>query len=296
MAKKTKHSKGKRKSNAEIYADVTARIIEAIEGGCAPWVRPWEKHGPCAMPRNAHGRPYNGINVLLLWVAAAKAGYADPRWMTYKQAQASGGQVKKGEKSTQVLLWRQITVADEQSDDETATREIWIVKTFNVFNADQVEGLSPFELPSAEPTAVDALIAATGADIRHGGGRAFYSPAGDFIRMPRPADFKSAGDYHATLLHELVHWTGASERLDRELSGRFGDDAYAAEELIAELGAAFLCAELGVVGEYVDHASYLSSWLKVLRADSRAIVTAASAARKAAQYLTELGDQAAMAA
>lgn len=194
------------------------------------------------------------------------------------------------------LLWRPITVADEQADEETATREIWIVKTFNVFNAEQIEGLSPFEPPSAEPTAVDALIAATGADIRHGGGRAFYSPAGDFIRMPRPADFKSAGDYHATLLHELVHWTGASERLDRELSGRFGDDAYAAEELIAELGAAFLCAELGVVGEYADHASYIESWLKVLRADSRAIVTAASAARKAAQYLTELGAQAAMAA
>jgi antirestriction protein ArdC len=288
---KKKTSKNKH-SSADIYADVTARIIEAIEAGCAPWQRPWERHGPAAMPTNGYGRPYSGINVCLLWAAAAKAGYCDPRWMTYNQAKKQGGQVKRGERATAVVLWKQITVTDEaeNQDDEKSTRQVWIIKTFNVFNAEQVEGLGEYTAPTVEPTQADVLIASSGADIRHGGGRAFYNPGSDFIRMPRRDDFDTEGHYRATVLHELVHWTGLAQRLDRDLSGRFGDDAYAAEELIAELGAAFLCAQLGVVGEHFQHASYVDAWLRVLKADSRAIVTAASAARKAATYLMELAE------
>lgn len=298
--KARKKSKAPKRSSADIYQDVTDRIIAAIETGCAPWQRPWERHGPCAMPRNGHGRPYSGINVMLLWAAAQQAGYRDPRWLTFNQAKKKGGQVRRGERSTQVILWRQITVKDddEATDDDAQSRTIWVIKTFNVFNAEQVEGLGDFVPPVAVPGRVDALIAASGADLRHGGGRAFYNTTADFIRMPNRDAFQSEAHYHATALHELVHWTGAPHRLEREFGERFGDNAYAVEELIAEMGAAFLCAQLGVTaeGEHQHHAEYLNAWLTVLRADSRAIVTAASAARKAAEFVLQFNDEAAQAA
>lgn len=281
-------SKTAKKTSADIYADVTARIIEAIEQGAAPWSRPWETHGPSAMPRNAHGRLYSGVNVVLLWAQAQRMGYCDPRWMTFKQAKTKGGHVRKGERACSIVLWRQVTRVVEGADGEADDVQSFpVIRTFSVFNAAQVEGLGSLpEPPLEDATKAGELIRGSGADIRHGGGRAFYDRAGDFIRLPDRIDFHGTDSYQATCLHELVHWTGAEHRLGRDLSGRFGEEAYAMEELIAELGAAFLCAQLGVMGRHHEHASYLDGWLKVLRRDTRAIVTAASAARRAAEYLS----------
>lgn len=270
----------------DIYQEVTNRIIASLEAGAPAWVQPWKNNSPTGLPYNAGtGRRYSGVNVALLWAEAADRGYASSGWLTYKQAQAVGGQVRRGEKGTKVVFWRMREVRDADTGE---LEQIPLAAMFTVFNEAQIDGLKPV---TAEPVSVftghggaEACISQSGASIHHGGNRAFYSPAADQITLPERSQFKSPADYYATALHELVHWSGHASRLNRSLKGRFGDEAYAAEELIAELGAAFLCASLGVEGK-LQHEGYIASWLRVLKNDKRAIFTASSAAQKAADFL-----------
>ena len=277
-----------------LFETITDKIISVIEAGEANGGIKWAGQGASAgLPINLKtGNPYNGVNVLLLWATAQEKGYTSNYWLTFKQAKEMGGMVRKGEKATTGVFWgtREIEEADA-SGDET-TRKAGFAKAFSVFNLDQIDGLT---VPDAAPAghewdahqAAEALIQASGARIIEGGARAFYRPADDEIHMPDRERFENAENFYAVNLHELTHWTGHATRCARDLKGRFGDDAYAMEELIAELGAAFLCAETGIQGRIEHHASYIKSWLKVLKSDHRAIVTAASKASQAARFLID---------
>jgi antirestriction protein ArdC len=284
-----------------LYQEITDKIIADFEQGRAPWVQPWRTIGaPLALSRNAGtGRPYTGVNILILWCAAAERGFTTQQWLTFRQALKLGAHVRKGERGTTVVYadrfipYRQRTRAAETGDEPGA---IPFLKRFTVFNADQCENLPADIAPPPAPIAenlilpqAEALIRATGADIRIGGNRAFYVPSEDFIQVPPPSAFFEPIDFHRTLCHELGHWSGAPHRLARDLSGAFGSPAVAREELCAELTAAFVCAALSIVPT-VRHADYLASWLDVLREDNRAIIRAASAASKAADYLLAFRD------
>jgi antirestriction protein ArdC len=247
------------------------------------------------MPKNAATqRQYSGINVLILWDAVIERGFSTQNWLTFRQAFQLGGNVRKGEHGTTVVYADRFVPHEERERAERNGDEpnaIPFLKRFTVFNTDQCERLSA-ELTSAPAPVPDglilpraeALIAATGADFRIGGDRAFYSPAHDFIQVPRPEAYFEPINWHRTALHELGHWTGHPSRLGRDLSGHFGSALYAKEELAAEMTSAFVCASLGIVPT-VRHTDYIGSWLDVLREDNRAIVRAASAASKAADYL-----------
>jgi antirestriction protein ArdC len=246
----------------DLYQTVTDRIVLMIERGADEWRMPWhaapagESSLPVAMPRNVTGRAYRGVNVPLLWAAAEAFGYASPVWATYKQWHERSAQVRKGEKSTLVIFWKWIEVAndDDGPDDDPATR--LIARGYSVFNAAQVDGFDAKSIATkrevSEPERIDAaetFFCNSGAIVRHGGNRAFYTTAGDYIQMPEFRQFIAADRYYSVLAHEHVHWTGAEKRLNREFGKRFGDQAYAFEELVAELGAAFLCADLGLSNE-----------------------------------------------
>ena len=281
-----------------LYQEITARIIAELEAGRLPWVQPWGTsavQAPLAMPRNATtGRRYSGVNVLILWGAIVQQGYSGQSWLTFRQALLLGGHVRKGERGTTVVFAHRFTPdaerrrAQERDDDPSS---IPFLKRFTVFNTDQCDGL-PDEVSTLAPPPpvgmilpeVEALIRASGADLRIGGERAYYDVHGDFVRVPPPQAYFEPVNWHRTALHELGHWSGAGSRLGRDLSGGFGSKGYAKEELVAEMTAAFACASLGIVPT-VRHADYIGSWLEVLREDDRAIVRAASAASKAADYL-----------
>ena len=285
----------------DVYADVTNAIVDRIEAGnVAPWLQPWKAGhaaGPVCRPRRHNGTPYQGVNVLTLWIAAEAAGHVSPYWLTYNQARELGGHVRKGAKGTTVVYASTFKKTEEAADGSKAERSIPFLKTYTVFNAGQCEGFPAHYTATVQPaaTAADPLPAVlefarhTGADIREGGARAYYNPAADYVQMP-PADTFDNPEAHAgTLTHELTHWTGHGARLARDFSGRFGDEKYAAEELVAELAAAFLAADIGYEPQpREDHASYLASWLRVMKADKRAIFTAASHASRAAEYLHSL--------
>jgi antirestriction protein ArdC len=287
----------------DVHQQVTDRIISAIEAGAGEFRMPWHTTGHAIQrPRNfVTGNSYRGINVISLWVAAEVQGFANGIWGTYRQWQQAGGQVRKGEKASLVVFYKEIDV--QTADDATGgTKEEtrFIAKPSFVFNVDQVDGIDftapePVGEPAERHDAIEAFVQATGANIHHGGERAFYRPSDDIIQLPERDRFiaedtlSATEGYYAVLLHELTHWTGAKHRLDRETGKRFGDNAYAMEELVAELGAAFLCADLGISLEpRKDHAAYLDSWLKALKADKKAIFSAASLANKAAEYLHNL--------
>ena len=284
-----------RRSPAET---ITAAIVERLEAGTRPWVQPWTG-ASVSRPLRACGTPYQGINVIWLWIAAEAAGHTSPFWMTYRQAHVLGAQVRKGERGTVAIFYR--TYLPRQADDEDeaerdGTRRV--LKSFAVFNACQIDGLPGPFFPEPQPLpptterdrVLDAFFAAIPARIRHFGGEAFYSPAPDQVTMPEPGLFRDLDHYRTTLAHELSHWTGHASRLGRQMGGRFGSDAYAMEELVAELSSAMLGAELGLPVEHLDHhASYLASWLKVLKADSGAILTVAAKAEEAASLLLRLG-------
>jgi antirestriction protein ArdC len=267
-----------------LYESVTNSIIADLEKGVASWVKPWSGGGIGALPTNAAtGRDCNGINIPILWHAALSKEYPSQGWMTFKQAQGLGATVRAGEKGTHVVFTKKLTVKEE-GDEE---KQIAMLRSYAVFNIAQIDGLA-VEAPALPNVpvheAAGAFIAATRADIRHGGDRACYIHSRDFIALPDKSSFIDVESYFATGLHELGHWAGAKHRLDRDLSGRFGSEAYAAEELIAELNAAFLCAHLGVRGE-LHHAEYINQWLALLKRDNRAIFTAASKASQAANFL-----------
>lgn len=277
------------------YQVITDKIIDALET-CGPSQRPWI--GPnLTMPRNAtSGHQYRGINVLMLWATAQEKGYAANRWATFKQWSDKGAKVRKGETGTPVVWFSMLDRKSDDAGDDEKSGRVPCLRLSWAFNVDQVEGYESEKIPSPADNEVspieraDALIAASGAKIQHQGVRAMYVPSRDEIHMPPQHLFTGTATmtpteaYYAVALHELTHWTGP--RLDRAFGERFGDQAYAFEELVAELGAAFLCAELGVTSEpRDDHASYVASWIKVLKNDRKAIFTAASKAAEAADYL-----------
>lgn len=284
-----------------LYAEVTARIIAELEQGRVPWVQPWDASKcPCAMPYNAmSGRMYSGINILILWAAGVEAGFSSQHWLTFRQAEAAGGHVRRGEKGTVVCYADRFTPKNEaeraQSEDREA-RTVAFLKRFVVFNLDQCKGL-PEDMTSASvvPDPVmaiaeaDKLIAATGADFRIGGSEAFYSPVQDFVQVPPQAAFHEPVNWYRTALHELGHWVGGKGRLNRDQTGAFASAAYIKEELVAEMTAAFACASLGIQPT-VRHSDYIGAWLEILRADEKAIFRAASAASKGADYLLACGE------
>lgn len=286
----------------DIYQRVTNQIIADLEAGVRPWLKPWSAEhtaGRITRPLRANGVPYRGINVLMLWAAAIERGHVAPLWLTYTQAQDLGGQVRKGERGSLVVYANTIkrTEQDEKTGEETE-RDVAFLKSYTVFNAEQVDGLPghfyALQQPALEPDAridrADAFVTASGADVREGGNQAFYSMSEDKVQMPFFAAFSEPEAYYATLAHELIHWTKHPKRLNRDFGRkRFGDTGYAMEELVAELGAAFTCAELELTPQpRAEHASYIAEWLKVLKADKRAIFAAASHAQKAADFLRSM--------
>lgn len=297
---------GERNSERQsLYGEVTSRVIAELEAGRLPWVQPWDRSAcGCGMPANAAtGRRYSGINVLILWGAVTEHGYRSQRWLTYRQAQTLGGTVRKGERGTTVCYADRFTPRDEQAhaeDQDREARTIAFLKRFTVFNIDQCEGLpdditATVEQPTDEAAmlpAVRTLIANSGAVVRIGGSEAYYAPGPDRVVVPPQAAFAVPINWYRTVLHELGHWTGHASRLDRDQSGRFGSADYAKEELVAEMASAFACASLSI-RPTVRHADYIGAWLAVLRQDERAIVRAASAASKAADYLLAFADGAA---
>ncbi len=272
---------------ADVYSRVTAKIVA---DGVRPWMKPWSADhaaGRITRPK--------GVNVLMLWGEAFDRGYACPTWMTYKQASELGGQVRKGEHGSLVVYADRIRRSETDDKGKETEREIPFMKGYTVFNCEQVDGLPAhfYSKPAAPLPAIeriasaDRFFAATGIELRHGGARAYYCEASDHVQMPPFESFRDAESYAATLAHEATHWTKHPKRLAREFGRkRWGDAGYAAEELVAELGAAFLCAALGITPEVrEDHAAYIASWFEVLKHDNRAVFTAAAHAQRAADYL-----------
>lgn len=290
-----------RTQRRDIHAEITQQLITAIEADPGKPSMPWRRgSAPLFMPTNAlTAKPYNGINIVSLWVAAECLGYSAPVWATYRQWSELGAQVRKGEKSSLVVFYKEYeSEPDPDNADDDGKRRV--ARASYVFNASQVDGFTAPDAPTSlgpveRLEAVDRFIGATAAQIAHGGERAFYRPSTDSIQMPDEGLFCGTGTmnrsegYYAVLVHELTHWTGAKQRLDRVLGKRFGDQAYAAEELIAEIGSAFLCAELGITQDLrADHAQYLAQWLTLLKSDNRAVFTAAAKASEAVAYLKRL--------
>jgi antirestriction protein ArdC len=269
----------------ELYASVTAEVVAQIEAGTAAWRMPWNAIADAGEPVNAlTGKAYRGGNCLVFGMIAVARSWSG-QWATYKQWRELGAQVRRGEKATHGVKWSPI-------EDRTTGEQRMVPYCFSVFAAEQVDGWeAPAPVVRDTPeriAAADAFFSAIGADVRHGGNQAFYSPVGDYVGIPDLAAFDKASDYYATSAHEHAHWSGHASRLARDLTGRFGTDAYAAEELVAELSSAFTCARLGIsAAPRPDHASYLASWLRVLRADSSALFHAASKAQAASDYLAE---------
>ena len=278
---------------------ITQEIITRLEAGTKPWIKPW-RGVPVSRPLRACGIPYRGMNVFWLWMVADMCGYVSPFWMTYNQAKSLGAQVRKGEKSTIAIFYKSYTKEVEVPDTGEKTDEARrVLKAYPVFNADQVEGLperfhpaATLELvePEGREAELDAFFAAIPVNLRHQGCEAYYEPTADRVTMPPTSLFEGFDHYYATLAHELSHWTGHASRLGRDLKNRFGTAAYAAEELVAELSSAMLGAELGLPVTHLDnHASYIEHWLKLLKDDDRAILTAAAKAEEASSLLLKLG-------
>jgi antirestriction protein ArdC len=281
-----------------LQREVTDRIVALLKAGTIPWRKPWSCAGFGGMPRNAiTGRAYSGVNVLLLWARAEANAYTSPTWLTYKQASEAGGYVRKGERGETIIFVSYVEAKAEREPGKPP-RMIPFLKAYTVFNVAQCEGLAsaPAPTPATAPAdriaIADEFIAATGASIRHGGGQAFYRPSEDTITLPPFETFSAPNAYYATAFHELTHWTNAPSRLDRgsRIGRKFGDAAYSAEELVAELGSAFACAEFGFDNDVIENsAAYIAHWIAFLtEAPEGAIVTAASLASKAVEFLREL--------
>ncbi|MET4328832.1 antirestriction protein ArdC [Bradyrhizobium sp. i1.15.2] len=283
---------------ANLYDDITNKIIAELEAGRVPWVQPWgtaAAKAALALPKSAaSGRQYSGINILVLWGAATEHGFKSQSWLTFRQALSLGGHVRKGERGTTVVYADRFVPAGEKRRAHETGEEaqaIPFLKHFTVFNCDQCGGLPPEIATTAPPPPpaliepqVEYLIKATGIDFRIGGNRAFYMPTEDYVQVPPPQAYFEPINWHRTALHELAHASGHPSRLNRDLSGNYGTRKYAFEELVAEISSAFSCASLGIVPT-VRHADYIGSWLEVLREDNRAIIRAASKASKVADYL-----------
>lgn len=287
----------------DIYARITDRIVADLEKGVRPWVQPWSvgnAAGRVTRPLRHNGMPYQGINIILLWSEALARGFASPIWMTFRQAAELGGHVRKGESGTTVVYASQFTKTETDDRGEEIERGIPFLKAYSVFNVDQIDQLPeqyyPKPVPVIDPVKriakADAFFDATGARVVYSGAHAFYAPSTDHIQLPPFESFRDAESFVATRAHETIHWTAPPHRVDRDLSRYHKDRSERSrEELIAELGSVFLCADLGIVPELEprpDHVSYLASWLKVLSDDKRFIFSAAAHAQRAVAYLHEL--------
>lgn len=285
----------------DLYARVTDAILADLERGVRPWTKPWSAEhlaGRISRPLRHNGQAYSGVNVILLWSQASIHGYAAPIWMTFRQALELGGHVRKGETGSTVVYANRLKRTESADDGRDVEREIPFLKAYTVFNVEQIEGLPGAYQALAEPrldavqriARAEGFFAATGADIRHGGDSAYYAIGADYVQSPPFESFIDPESYYATLAHECTHWTRHPTRLDRDFGRlRFGDEGYAREELVAELGSAFLCADLGLeLTPREDHAAYLGHWLEVLKADKRFIFTAAAHAQRACDYLQGL--------
>jgi antirestriction protein ArdC len=270
--------------SALVYQQVTDKIIAELESGKLPsWVKNWsgEAGSDCNVITK---KTYSGINTIILGMS----GFKSPYWATYKQWVSIGAQVSKGSKGTQIIFYSPVEKGSKITEAGEVKNYSYILKSYTVFNADQVSGFEAPALPVPKVfnniACIEALTVKSGVKLQFGGDRAYYSPSDDYVAMPHKTQFNSEASYYATLLHELAHWSGHKSRLDRDLSGRFGNEAYAAEELIAELSAAFLCARYSIAGE-LRHSSYIASWLRVLKNDNKAVFKAAALAQKSADYL-----------
>ncbi len=278
-----------------IAEEITGRILEDLEKGVAPWEKPWQVGRGLPMPMNASTKKhYRGINVFALWDEQAKKGFSSPAWVTFNQAKALRGTVKKGEKGTGVVFYKRLAKTHSLNlDDEVMLEEqtFWVLRTYTVFNLDQVEGLDHLKpkIEISEPfkaiAEAERVLKESGARILHSAiDRAFYEPKGDLITLPLKESFKTPEAYYATALHELIHWTGHEARLNRQFGKRFGNQAYAFEELVAEMGAAFLCVSCGIPYD-TQHASYIRDWMKILKDHKRAIFTAAAKAQAGMDFV-----------
>ena len=277
------------------YAEITAQIIAALEAGTPPWRRPWdaEKAGGPMMPHNAAtGARYRGINTLILGMSPLAFMSGDPRWATYKQAAERGWQVRKGSRGTPGFFYKKLEIEDRDGTGEDGRKIIPVLRSFTLFNGSQIEGIPPYTAPGVEqapwrePEAAATIARNSRAIIRTGGERAFYSTGTDHVQMPPTFAFRSPAAYASVLLHELGHWTSAKERLDRDLTGRFGSQGYAREELRAELAQVMICAELGIEDcDFTNGAAYIAEWLSKLRDDKKEVFRAASDAQRIADYL-----------
>ncbi len=288
-------------SRPDVYTRVTEKIVKDLENGVRPWLKPWNPantEGRIVRPLRANGTPYRGVNVLSLWLDATEKGFSSPYWLTFRQAKELGGFVKKGEHGSLVVYADSFTKTEKDEAGKEVESEIFFMRGYTVFNAEQVEGLpgryatcpAPVQKPEERIAHAEAFFSATKADVRQGGDRAYYALLGDYVRMPPFVAFRDGVSYYATLAHELTHWTRHPSRLARDFGQKtHGDEGYAREELVAEISAAFLCADLGLTPEpREDHAAYLASWLTVLRNDKRAVFQAAAHAQRAADFLHEL--------
>ena len=285
----------------DVYSRITAQIVEYLEKGVRPWTRPWNAEhaaGRITRPLRFNGQPYSGINVLSLWMSALSQNFAAPIWMTYRQAGEFNAHVRKGEKGSLVVYANAITRTEH--DDQTGEdveREIPYMRGYTVFNVEQIEGLPEIyyakAVPTHDPVAridhAEKYFGSLGATIKHGGNRAYYAQELDYVQMPPFEAFRDAESYYATLAHELTHWTKHAQRLNRDFGRKsWGDEGYGREELVAELGSAFLCADLELHEEPCEeNAAYIATWLEVLKKDNRAIFAAAAHAQRAADYLNQ---------
>lgn len=278
------------------YAEVTDRVIAALEAGTPPWQRKWDPHkaGGPSMPCNAvTGSRYRGINTVVLGMSTLAFGSGDPRWATYKQAAERGWQVRKGERGTTAYFFKRLEVRDARAgaDDEEATKRIPLLRAFTLFHANQIDGVPDFTPPTVEeapwraPDAVETIVANSGAVVRIGGDRAFFSPTTDHIQMPPRHAFATADGWSSVIVHEMAHWSGTPQRLNRDMQARFGSYAYAREEARAEISQAMVCCELGVQCDFPNTAAYLASWLEALKSDRKEIFRAAADAQRIADYL-----------
>jgi antirestriction protein ArdC len=285
----------------DVYTRITDKIVADLEQGVRTWMKPWNAGntaGRIMRPLRFNGVPYSGINILMLWAESVAQGFGSPTWMTFRQASELDAHVRKGEKGSLVVYANSITRTEADERGEESEREIHYMKGYTVFNVEQIEGLP--EIYYAKPevkttpieriTQAEAFFAATKADIRYRGDRAYYSAEHDYIQLPVIEAFRDAESFYATLAHESTHWTKHPSRLNRDLGRKqWGDEGYAREELVAEMASAFLCADLGITPEVrEDHACYIAEWLKVLKNDKRAVFTAASQAQKAVEFLHDL--------
>lgn len=285
----------------DVYSHITAQIVEHLEKGVRPWIRPWSAAHPAGRitrPLRHNGQPYSGINILSLWMSAVSQNFAAPIWMTYRQASELNAHVRQGGKGSAVVYANAITRTER--DDKTGQdveREIPYLKGYTVFNVEQIEGLPEIyyakAVPTLDPVAridhAEKFFANMGATVKHGGTRAYYAQESDYVQMPPFEAFRDPESYYSTLAHEMTHWTKHPQRLDRDLGRKtWGDEGYSREELVAELGSAFLCADLELHQEPPEeNAAYVATWLEVLKNDTRSLFAAAAHAQRAADYLNQ---------